>query len=68
MVTDKGLVDIEHQLFALVVEVSGNKSDNSVCCLTTFFRLFLSLERSLVLVIPRSCCYFVDITYLFAIV
>ena len=61
---DKGLVEWEHEFYALVVEVAGNESQYSVCRLTIFFFCHL---RSLVTVIIRYRCSSVAICCWFAI-
>ena len=65
--TDKELVEWELEFYSFVVEVDGNESLYSVCCLTTFSVCFSHL-RSLVMGIPISRRSSVAISCWFAIV
>ena len=63
---DTGLVEWEHEFCALVVEVVGNDPSTLFSVLQLYSVCFCHL-RSLVIVIPRSRCSSVGISYWFAI-
>ena len=60
--SEKGLVEWEHEFCALVVEVAGNESYSTLFAVLQLFSVCFCHLRSLVIVIPRSCCSSVAIS------